>query len=108
MSIRVDGVELDQNGILVDFKEIKLLNKWVDEYLDHAVLLNEEDDLLDYLSQHGKTYSFEGNPTSETLAKFLFNKAEELLIKENSHKVAFVKVNETCTCARDLLGRMKF
>ena len=101
----MDGVELDQNGILVDFKEIKLLNKWVDEHLDHAVLLNKEDELLDYLNQHGKTYTFDSNPTSETLAKFLFNKAEELLIKESSHKVAFVKVNETCTCAATYWGK---
>lgn len=41
--------ETDENGFVVDFGKLKYLKAWIDENLDHACLLNEDDPEKDAL-----------------------------------------------------------
>ncbi|MFP4069431.1 MAG: 6-pyruvoyl trahydropterin synthase family protein [Verrucomicrobiota bacterium] len=52
--------ETDANGFVVDFGKLKYLKHWIDEHLDHACLLNEDDPeknrLLETLADFIKPY----------------------------------------------------
>lgn len=68
-----------KRGMLIDYSDIKKeVNKLVDEYLDHHYL-NETLEL--YMS----------DPTSENVAKFVYDKLSEKL------PVSKVEIEETCT-----------
>lgn len=43
------ATELDENGFVVDFGELKWLRQWLEERFDHTLVLNEDDPLLAYL-----------------------------------------------------------
>ena len=70
-----EGQKLDNNGILVDFGDIKnSICKWIDDNWDHKTLLWNEDPLLPLLQKEGKKYGVfvtEFCPTAEEMAKFL-------------------------------------
>ena len=85
---------LNAVGMVRDFASLKPLREWVDENLDHATLLCSEDDAMlkfvrDTQQRH---YVFEGNPTSENLCRFLYEKAKEFELP-----VVAVEIDETCT-----------
>ncbi|MCA1799901.1 MAG: 6-carboxytetrahydropterin synthase [Actinobacteria bacterium] len=40
---------VDANGFVVDFGKLKFIKRWIDEVLDHALLLNEGDPYREYL-----------------------------------------------------------
>lgn len=93
--------DLDTLGRVVDFSVVKeKVGGWIDEHLDHNVILNEEDPLVEHLI---KTEPYEPrpfvvpyNPTAENIAMLLFYKAEELLDKHL--KLIKVRVWETPSC----------
>lgn len=95
----IENVSLDEKGMVLDFNEMKVLGKWIDENLDHSTLLWEGDDFARYLASQGhKVFLTKENPTSEHLAMILLEKAKELF-KEKKVKVAGIEVSETCTSA---------
>jgi len=52
--ITLQGTELDERGMLVDFSEIKQkIQRWIDENLDHNMLLCRDDPLLPLLRERG-------------------------------------------------------
>ncbi len=67
--------QLDQLGMVIDFKEIKKRFKsWIDENWDHNTILNREDQELGekisaYTGQ--KVFYLDYNPTAENLAFYL-------------------------------------
>ena len=38
------ATQLDAHGFVVDFGKLKYLQAWIDEHLDHAIMLAEDDD----------------------------------------------------------------
>src|ERR1044072_3092067 len=60
VEVYVRGKELDSIGLLVDFKELKIVTKRVMNYLDHQNL-NEI-----------TPFDNEMNPSSENIARFIF------------------------------------
>ena len=53
--ITLEGPALDGRGMLVDFAEIKRkVQVWIDENLDHTMLLCREDPLLPVLLERGE------------------------------------------------------
>jgi 6-pyruvoyltetrahydropterin/6-carboxytetrahydropterin synthase len=69
-------IEIESNttnglGFIVDFKDIKAIF----EPIDHAVILNDADPLLDILQKlNQKTYGLDGvNPTCEELARHIYD-----------------------------------
>jgi 6-pyruvoyltetrahydropterin/6-carboxytetrahydropterin synthase len=78
--ITLESDMLDSRGMVIDFSDIKTIVKaWIDEQMDHKMLLSREDPLLPLLVEAGEpTYVFEeGNPTAENIAKHIFEFAKE-------------------------------
>src|SRR4051812_26589580 len=63
----LEAPALDAKGMLVDFGEIKQkLQRWIDETLDHAMILCRRAPLLPLLRERGeRVYVMEDNPTAE-------------------------------------------
>jgi 6-pyruvoyltetrahydropterin/6-carboxytetrahydropterin synthase len=77
--ITLQGAELDSRGMLVDFADIKeKIHRWIDENLDHNMLLGAEDPLLPALRERGeRVFVMECNPTAENIARLIFRKTRE-------------------------------
>jgi 6-pyruvoyltetrahydropterin/6-carboxytetrahydropterin synthase len=97
VKLYLEGNELDDKDMLIDFVETKALKQWIDSTLDHATILWNEDPLADYLEREGHSvYRTAKNPTSEHIAEVIVAKAQQMF--QNSRiKVHCVEVNETCT-----------
>jgi 6-pyruvoyltetrahydropterin/6-carboxytetrahydropterin synthase len=76
IEVFVTGREVGENGILMDFKEVKKATKNVVEELDHR-FLNE----LEYFKNV--------NPSSENIARFIFDSLTQRL---TDHRVKVSKV----------------
>lgn len=75
--IVMEGPQLDARGMLVDFSEIKgELRTWINEQLDHRMILNEQDPVLPLLRDSQEpVYVIDANPTAENIAKLIFDHA---------------------------------
>lgn len=80
VEIEVTGETLDHRGMLVDFGDIKRVIKvWIDEHLDHRMILNRNDPALPYIVESGEPhYVIDENPTAEAIAKLIYHQAHEL------------------------------
>ncbi len=69
---------LDERGMLVDFVDIKRhVQLWIDEHLDHNMLLSAADPLLPLLRERGeRVFIMEENPTAEAIARLIFQQAK--------------------------------
>lgn len=77
LEIEIAKEGLDEMGMVVDFGEIKRrVQSWVDAELDHKMLLNKRDPLVEALRKLGEpVFEMEGNPTAEAIAKLVFDYA---------------------------------
>ena len=77
--ITLEAPDLDSRGMLVDFSEIKRhVQRWIDENLDHNLLLCREDPLLPILVERGeRVFVMDQNPTAENIARLIFDHATE-------------------------------
>jgi 6-pyruvoyltetrahydropterin/6-carboxytetrahydropterin synthase len=75
--IALEAPTLDARGMLVDFVEIKRqVQRWIDETLDHTMLLCRDDPILPVLREHGeRVYVMDTNPTAENIARLIFDHA---------------------------------
>ena len=73
--ITLQGPELDQAGLLLDFKELKLVMKPVIERLDHRMI----NDVVPFTTL---------NPSAENLAKFFFDETNVNLKSSTSGRVS--------------------
>jgi 6-pyruvoyltetrahydropterin/6-carboxytetrahydropterin synthase len=75
--ITIEASGLDQRGIVLDFAEIKrVVQQWIDENLDHRMILHRDDPLVPVLQEAGEPiYLLDGNPTAENIAKLIFDVA---------------------------------
>src|SRR6476646_3825968 len=69
--VTLAGDKLDRQGMIVDFGEIKrVLAHWIDETLDHTLLLHKDDLLVRTLEAAGeKVLPLDVSPTTENMAK---------------------------------------
>jgi 6-pyruvoyltetrahydropterin/6-carboxytetrahydropterin synthase len=69
---------LDAQGMVADFDLIsRRLRAWVDEQLDHQLLLHRDDPLVDGLRSLGEPLrALDVAPTAENLARLIFEQAE--------------------------------
>ena len=67
------------SGMLVDFAEIKRkVQVWIDENLDHTMLLCRQDPLLPVLLERGeRVFVMESNPTAENIARLIYERARD-------------------------------
>lgn len=98
--VTVQAPELSA-GLVVEFGPFKKkLRAWIDDYLDHGVMLGEEDPLLPILRAHDcKVYEIAGGwPTVETVAATISVVAETCLrdlVRAPGAHVVRVDVQET-------------
>jgi len=72
--ISLEGEKLDDRGMLVDFTDIKRrIRGWIDQELDHRMILNRDDPLLPLLQQQAQpVHVIPHNPTAENIARLIF------------------------------------
>lgn len=77
--ITLEGPSLDERGMLVDFGDIKrLVQVWIDENLDHNMLLCRRDPILPVLQAQGeRVFIMDENPTAENIARLIHRRAIE-------------------------------
>ncbi len=77
--IVLEGKELDDSGMLVDFAKIKCpLRTWINETLDHRMLLFEGDPVVPLLREAGEELLvLPINPTAENIARLIFDHAQD-------------------------------
>ncbi|HJZ56611.1 MAG TPA: 6-carboxytetrahydropterin synthase [Gemmataceae bacterium] len=75
--ITLEGPALDELGMVVDFTEVKrVVGAWIDETLDHRMLLHKDDPVIPELRRQGEPFvELEVNPTAENIAKLIFDRA---------------------------------
>jgi 6-pyruvoyltetrahydropterin/6-carboxytetrahydropterin synthase len=73
--ITLEANALDPLGMVMDFSHIKqVVTNWIDETLDHKMLLHKDDPVLPYLRQQGEpVYVLDVNPTAENIARLIFD-----------------------------------
>lgn len=78
--IALEGPTLDARGMLVDFGVIKLtIQQWIDDNLDHTMLLGREDPLLPLLRERGeRVFEMDANPTAENIARLIYERSKEM------------------------------
>ncbi len=74
--IELEGEELDGRGMLVDFGDIKrTVQRWIDENLDHNMLLRRDDPILPFLQAQGeRVFVMDVNPTAENIARLIYER----------------------------------
>lgn len=72
--ITLEAPELDALGMVMDFSRIKrVVSAWIDEVLDHKMLLHREDPALPLLRQLGEpVHVLDVNPTAENIARLIY------------------------------------
>jgi 6-pyruvoyltetrahydropterin/6-carboxytetrahydropterin synthase len=92
--IEVRTGQLDSRNMVCDFSDIKRMVKgWIDQELDHKMLLRHDDPLVKLLQQLGEpVYLLDSNPTVERIARLIYDHASE-----QGFNVVRVKVWETPT-----------
>lgn len=76
--IMLEGRDLDQRGMLVDFSDIKKsVAGWIDANLDHRMILNAADPVVPMLQAHHEPlHLIAENPTAENIARLIYNYAQ--------------------------------
>lgn len=101
--IELTREQLDQYSMVKDFGELATVKYWLDENFDHALLLNVEDvQVIDFCRQMNfKFYLFDNNPTSEIIAREIY---EEIADGELGEFLSSVTVQETETSEATYFG----
>jgi 6-pyruvoyltetrahydropterin/6-carboxytetrahydropterin synthase len=75
--LTLESPELDSLGMVMDFSRIKrVVQTWIDENLDHRMLLHQNDPVLPFLRQQGEpVFVMDVNPTAENIAKLIYDYA---------------------------------
>jgi 6-pyruvoyltetrahydropterin/6-carboxytetrahydropterin synthase len=86
---------LDEMGMVVDFGKLKkVVGGWIDEALDHKMLLHADDPVLPLLRQQGEpVFVLDVNPTAENIARLIFDYAAD-----QGFPVVEVRLWETESC----------
>ncbi len=73
--ITIESPKLDHRGMVLDFSDIKnVVSRWIDDNLDHRMLLRRDDPARAMLESLGEPlYLLDVNPTAENIAKLIFD-----------------------------------
>ena len=99
--ITLAAPELDELGMVMDFTRIKrVVNAWIDETLDHKMLLHKDDPVLPFLRQQGEpVHVLDVNPTAENIARLIYDFAAG-----QGFPVVEVQLWETDSCCASYAG----
>lgn len=90
-----ESEDLDSQGMVLDFNKIKqIIDGWIEEKLDHRMILRRDDPAVSALEKLGEPlYLIDSNPTAENIARLIFEKAATAGLP-----VVEVRVWETPNC----------
>jgi len=73
--ITIESATLDERGMVLDFSDIKhVVSAWIDEQLDHRMLLHKTDPVVPLLQKMGEPlFLMDENPTAENIARLIFD-----------------------------------
>jgi 6-pyruvoyltetrahydropterin/6-carboxytetrahydropterin synthase len=73
--ISLAAQQLDPLGMVMDFSHIKrVVSAWIDDKLDHKMLLHKDDPLLPLLKEHNQpVFPLDVNPTAENIARLIYD-----------------------------------
>jgi 6-pyruvoyltetrahydropterin/6-carboxytetrahydropterin synthase len=93
--IVIESDHLDTRGMVLDFTDIKrVVSGWIDENLDHRMILHRNDPAVPMLQQLSEPlYLVDENPTAENIAKLIYDFAVA-----NGYPVCRVDLWETRRC----------
>jgi 6-pyruvoyltetrahydropterin/6-carboxytetrahydropterin synthase len=99
--LTLEAAQLDRLGMVMDFTRIKrVVGGWIDEALDHKMLLHKEDPVLPLLQQLGEpVFVMDVNPTAENIAHLIYDYAAG-----QGFPVVEVQLWETSTCYASYTG----
>jgi 6-pyruvoyltetrahydropterin/6-carboxytetrahydropterin synthase len=93
--ITLEAEELDPRGMVLDFSDIKrVVSHWIDENLDHRMILRKDDPAVAALRAMGEPlYLLDVNPTAENIAKLIFD-----FTADHGYPIVEAKLWETPQC----------
>lgn len=73
--IVIEAAGLDDRGMVLDFSDIKrVVSQWIDQNLDHRMILHRDDPALPMLEKLGEPmHVIDVNPTAENIARLIFD-----------------------------------
>ncbi|MCA9101803.1 MAG: 6-carboxytetrahydropterin synthase [Planctomycetales bacterium] len=73
--IALEAPQLDERGMVLDFSDIKrVVSGWIDENLDHRMILRRDDPVVEILRNLGEpVYLIDDNPTAENIARLIYD-----------------------------------
>ena len=85
LEVDIESDELDRRGMVMDFTDVsRVIKGWLDEHIDHKMVLAKHDPLVATLSATGEPlYLIDDNPTAENLARHICQQAQVLGIAVN-------------------------
>ncbi len=92
--ITLESKVLDERGMVEDFSEVKrLVWSWLDEEIDHTLLLHRDDPVLPVLQNAGERVRVtDENPTAEVIARMIYE-----FVADKGYPVTEVTLWETET-----------
>lgn len=74
IEIDIEAQETDFRGMVIDFADIRdKVKNWVDQNLDHRMILHRDDPLVPVLEKLGEAhYVMPQNPTAENIAAHIY------------------------------------
>lgn len=93
--ITIETASLDDRGMVLDFSQIKeAVSRWIDECLDHRMVLRRDDPLVPLLEGAGEPmFLVDVSPTAENIARLIFQYAAD-----QGFPVVEVRLWETRRC----------
>lgn len=93
IELTFNALKLDENGFVIDFGKLKYIKDWIEEKLDHACLLNENDPCLKDLYKL-KYFKFLIIPdcSCEGLAIYIFRELNAIISTQELSRVKIVKI----------------
>ena len=94
LEVDLEADSLDNLGMVMDFTKVKdIVKSWVDENLDHKMLLRRDDPVAPLLRNLGEPfYLLDDNPTAENIAMHIYHQ-----VHSQGLKVAEIRLWESST-----------
>lgn len=83
LEVDLEADSLDGLGMVMDFTQVRdIVKGWVDENLDHKMLLRHDDPVAPLLKELGEPiYLLDDNPTAENIAMHIYQQAQSQGLK---------------------------
>jgi 6-pyruvoyltetrahydropterin/6-carboxytetrahydropterin synthase len=101
VEVDIESEAVDAMGMVVDFSDVNgVVKAWIDENLDHRMLLCDADPAVKALRDIGEPmYLMRDNPTAENIARLIWQNA-----RDQGMPVSEVRVWETSTSRASYRG----